>query len=94
MVGSDIWINGGYFVMRREIFEQLRPGEDLVEEPLARLMPAGQVLAQRHEGFWAPMDTLKDKQSLETMQESGEAPWRVWDPDRVAGRELEYAASG
>ena len=65
-MGSDIWINGGYFILRREFLDQLRPGEDLVEEPLRRLLPAGQVLAQRHEGFWAPMDTLKDQQWLET----------------------------
>ena len=57
VMGSDIWINGGYFILRREFLDQLGPGEDLVEEPLQRLMPAGQVLAQRHEGFWAPMDT-------------------------------------
>ena len=52
------------------------------------------MLGQRHEGFWAPMDTLKDKQWLESLHESGKAPWQVWDPDRVAGRELAHAASG
>ena len=50
VMGSDIWINGGYFVLRREFLDQLRPGEDLVEEPLQRLLPRGKVLAQRHEG--------------------------------------------
>ena len=94
VLGSDIWINGGYFILRREFLEQLRPGEDLVEEPLRRLLPGGKVLAQRHEGFWAPMDTLKDQQWLERLHEDGCAPWQVWDPDRVAHRELEYAASG
>ena len=84
VMGSDIWINGGYFILRREFLDQLRPGEDLVEEPLQRLLSAGQVLAQRHEGFWAPMDTLKDQQWLETLHESGDAPWQVWDPDRDA----------
>ena len=93
VMGSDLWINGGYFILRREFLEQLGPGEDLVEEPLQRLMPAGQVFAQRHEGFWAPMDTLKDQQWLETLHEDGSAPWQVWDPDRVAGRELASAAS-
>jgi glucose-1-phosphate cytidylyltransferase len=91
---SDIWINGGYFVLRRELLDQLRPGEDLVEEPLQRLLAADKVLAQRHEGFWAPMDTLKDKQWLESLHESGTAPWQVWDPDRAADRDLAYAASG
>lgn len=93
VMGSDIWINGGYFVMRREFLDQLRPGEELVEEPLQRLLPAGRVLAQRHEGFWAPMDTLKDKQWLEGLHESGEAPWQVWDPDRTIAPELQHAAS-
>ena len=90
---SDIWINGGYFVLRREFLDELHPGEDLVEEPLRRLLPGGKVLAQRHHGFWAPMDTLKDQQWLENMHENGSAPWQVWDPDRAADRELEYAAS-
>jgi glucose-1-phosphate cytidylyltransferase len=93
VMGSDIWINGGYFVLRREFLDQLRPGEDLVEEPLQRLLPTGKVLAQRHEGFWAPMDTLKDQQWLESLHEDGEAPWKVWDPGRAAAPELEYAAS-
>ena len=93
VTGSDIWINGGYFILRREFLDQLRPGEDLVEEPLQRLLPAGKVLAQRHEGFWAPMDTLKDQQWLESLHESGDAPWQIWDPARTARRELEYAAS-
>jgi glucose-1-phosphate cytidylyltransferase len=91
---SDIWINGGYFVLRRELLDQLRPGEDLVDEPLRRLLLAGKVLAQRHEGFWAPMDTLKDKQWLESLHESGTAPWQVWDPDRAPSQDVAYAASG
>jgi glucose-1-phosphate cytidylyltransferase len=94
VMGSDIWINGGYFILRREFLDQLRPGEDLVEEPLQRLMSAGQVFAQRHEGFWAPMDTLKDQQWLESLHEDGSAPWKVWDPDRVARRELASTAAG
>jgi glucose-1-phosphate cytidylyltransferase len=91
---SDIWINGGYFVLRRELLDQLRPGEDLVEEPLQRLLGADQVLAQRHEGFWAPMDTLKDQQWLDGLHEGGSAPWQLWDPDRLTERDLAQAASG
>jgi glucose-1-phosphate cytidylyltransferase len=90
---SDIWINGGYFVMRRELLDQLNPGEDLVEEPLQRLLEQHQVLAQRHDGFWAPMDTLKDKQWLESLHESGNAPWQVWDPHRAGHRDAAFAAS-
>jgi glucose-1-phosphate cytidylyltransferase len=94
VMGSDIWINGGYFILRRGFLDQLRPGEDLVGEPLRRLVLADQVLGQRHEGFWAPMDTLKDKQRLESLHESGSAPWQVWDPDRIADGHLALAASG
>jgi glucose-1-phosphate cytidylyltransferase len=78
---SDIWINGGYFVMRAELLDELRPGEDLVEEPFARLMSDGKVLAQRHHGFWSPMDTLKDQQWLERLHEDGSAPWQLWNLD-------------
>ena len=54
VMGSDIWINGGYFILRREFLDQLRPGEDLVEEPLQRLLPAGQVLGAAARGFLGP----------------------------------------
>ena len=60
--------------------DEIRPGEDLVEEPFRRLAQEEQLLAHRHDGFWAPMDTLKDKQCLETLHESGQAPWQVWVP--------------
>jgi glucose-1-phosphate cytidylyltransferase len=85
---SDVWINGGYFVVRSELLDDLRPGEDLVEEPFRRLMARGRLLAQRHHGFWAPMDTLKDKEQLEDLHESGRAPWQLWgvnpDADQLA----------
>jgi glucose-1-phosphate cytidylyltransferase len=81
---SDVWINGGYFVLRSDVLDELRPGEDLVEEPFRRLMARDQLLAQRHQGFWAPMDTLKEKEQLEELHEGGQAPWRLWDVDRSA----------
>jgi glucose-1-phosphate cytidylyltransferase len=89
---SDIWINGGYFVLKSEILDELHPGEDLVDEPLKRLLTQGKVLGQRHEGFWAPMDTLKDNQLLEQLHETGQAPWRVWDPMRAADSDPVEAA--
>ncbi len=76
---SDIWINGGYFVMRSELLDEMRPGEDLVEEPFHRLMSEGKVLAQQHDGFWSPMDTLKDQQCLEGLHEESQAPWQLWN---------------
>jgi glucose-1-phosphate cytidylyltransferase len=90
---SDIWINGGFFVMRSEFLDSLRPGEDLVEEPLHRLMATDQVLAQRHDGFWSPMDTLKDQQWLESLHESGQAPWQLWNLDSRPGAGVPQAAS-
>ena len=73
---SDVWINGGYFVFRREIFDYLHPGEELVLEPFNRLIKAGKLMAYRYEGFWRAMDTLRDRQVLEEMLERGETPWR------------------
>ena len=80
---SDIWINGGYFVFRQDVFEHIGQGEDLVEEPFRRLIVRQALIAHRYEGFWAPMDTLKDKQQLEAMLEGGNGPWRVWEPDTI-----------
>ena len=75
---SDLYINGGYFAMRTEVLDDLQPGEELVEEPFQRLISQNKLLAYRHDGFWAPMDTLKEKQWLESLHESGQAPWELW----------------
>jgi glucose-1-phosphate cytidylyltransferase len=85
VTAADIWINGGYFVFRHDLFDYLEPGEDLVVEPFQRLIADEELLAYRYEGFWAPMDTLKDKNVLESLLEAGEAPWRVWEPTRRNG---------
>jgi glucose-1-phosphate cytidylyltransferase len=76
---AEIWINGGFFVFRNDIFDYIHDAEDLVNEPFARLIEGGQLLAYQYEGFWAPMDTLKDKHNLELLRESGRAPWEVWE---------------
>jgi glucose-1-phosphate cytidylyltransferase len=75
---SEIWINGGYFIFRNEIFDYIGENEELVEEPFRRLIKNEQLLSYRYEGFWAPMDTLKDRQTLEAMWEAGRPPWAVW----------------
>ena len=72
---SDVWTNGGYFIFRREIFEYLRPGEDLVEEPFQRLIQDQQLVAYKYDGFWTCMDTFKEKERLEDMCARGEMPW-------------------
>lgn len=74
---ANLWINGGFFIFRPEIFDYMREGEELVEAPFRRLIQADQLLAFKHEGFWRPMDTLKDKQVLEDLIEKGSLPWRV-----------------
>jgi glucose-1-phosphate cytidylyltransferase len=74
---SEVWINGGYFLFRREIFDYMRPGEELVLEPFRRLIADDQLMAYRHEGFWRSMDTLRDRQVLEDMVEKGHMPWRL-----------------
>lgn len=76
---SDIWINGGYFIFRREIFDYMRPGEELVLEPFERLIKDDQLMAYKHTGFWRSMDTLRDRQVLEDMVEQGRMPWSRGD---------------
>lgn len=78
-IGSaNVWINGGFFILRHEIFDFIKPGEDLVEEPFRRLIEQKQLLTYRYNGFWACMDTFKDKQKLDDMYQSGQVPWKIW----------------
>lgn len=79
-----LWINGGYFLFRKEIFEYLREGEELVQEPFNRLILEEELTAYQYEGFWACMDTFKDKQQLDDLYGRGEAPWEVWKPSAKA----------
>jgi glucose-1-phosphate cytidylyltransferase len=74
------WENGGYFVMRRAIFDVLREGEDMVPDAFHRLISARRLLAQRHNGFWRAADTFKDRAELEDMYHRGQCPWMLWDP--------------
>lgn len=89
---ANIWINGGYFIFRPEIYDYIREGEDLVAEPFARLIAEDQLLAYRYEGFWRPMDTLRDRHDLEEMAERGEMPWKKVRRGLVA-RAREISAS-
>jgi glucose-1-phosphate cytidylyltransferase len=79
---ADFWINGGFFVFRHAIFDVIEPGEDLVSEPFARLIERGDLLAYRYGGFWEAMDTIKDKQKLDALLESGRPPWVRHGPDQ------------
>ena len=75
---TNFRINGGYFVFRKDIFRYMREGEELVQEPFRRLVDQQQLLAYRYDGFWACMDTFKDKQQLDDLYAKGNAPWEVW----------------
>jgi glucose-1-phosphate cytidylyltransferase len=75
---GGLWINGGFFVFKRAIFDAMQAGEELVEQPFRRLIPHKQLLAYRYGGFWACMDTFKDKQRFDDMDARGETPWQVW----------------
>jgi glucose-1-phosphate cytidylyltransferase len=80
---TGIWINGGYFVFRRDVFDYIEAGEDL-PKMFARLIAADELAAYAYEGFWAPMDTLKDKQRLESLVEGGAGSWQVWEEAAAA----------
>jgi glucose-1-phosphate cytidylyltransferase len=76
---QDGWINGGFFVFEPAMFDFLDDDQTILErEPLERLTRAGELRAFRHEGFWQPMDTLREKMLLENLWASGDAPWKVW----------------
>jgi glucose-1-phosphate cytidylyltransferase len=71
-------INAGFFVLKRDIFRYMRPGEELVIEPFHRLIADQQLAAYEYDGFFAAMDTFKDKQQLDDLYERGQPPWEVW----------------
>jgi glucose-1-phosphate cytidylyltransferase len=82
---AGLWVNGGFFVFRREIFEYMREGEELVEEPFRRLIEARELAAFPYTGFWACMDTFKDKKLFDEMSAAGRAPWEIWRPTNGGG---------
>ena len=77
--GDGAWINGGFFVLEPAVFSRIEGDASVWErEPLEQLAKSGQLHAYRHEGFWQPMDTLRDKDYLEQLWAGGNAPWKVW----------------
>lgn len=90
----QLWINGGYFVLRQALFDDLERDEDLVEHAFVRLADRGKLSAVRYTGFWAPMDTLKERSALEQLDRGGAAPWKLWldrGPDDPPGRRVAVA---
>jgi glucose-1-phosphate cytidylyltransferase len=84
MKESNIWVNGGYFVLRKEVFRYIKPKEELVYEPFSRMISEGRVWSKKYTGFWQCMDTFRDKQILDELEASGEAPWYLWKNGRSA----------
>jgi len=77
------WENGGYFLLRPEIFDYLSEGEDLVEDAMMRrLVPQGRVIAYPYKGYWSPADTVKERAQLDEMYHQGHCPWMIWNPER------------
>ena len=75
----NIRINGGFFILNKDIFNYINEGEELVLEPFYRLIEKEQLVAYEYEGFWGAMDTFKDKQMLDELYEKGNPPWQVWN---------------
>jgi glucose-1-phosphate cytidylyltransferase len=73
-----IRINAGLFVLKRDIFNYIQPGDELVIQPFRRLIQEKQLTAFEYDGFFAAMDTFKDKQQLDNLYEGGQPPWQVW----------------
>lgn len=91
--GSNVWVNGGFFVLRRDIFRYIEDGEELVEKPFQRLIEQNQLAAYRYDGFWACMDTFKERQWFDDMHMRGDVPWEVWRSAPPAVREVVHAAT-
>lgn len=78
-IGDGSWINGGFFVLEPQVFDYIEGDQTIWErEPLESLAAQNQLMAYKHNGFWRPMDSLRDKNLLENLWDSNQAPWRIW----------------
>jgi glucose-1-phosphate cytidylyltransferase len=82
---GSLRINGGFFILKKQIFDYIRDGEELVNGPFHRLIEEKQLIGYKYDGFWTSMDTFKDKQQLEALWGGGSAPWEVWKTMAHAG---------
>jgi len=80
---SDMYINGGYFVFHKDIFNYIRDGEELVVEPFQRLIKENLLMGYKYDKFWHCMDTFKEQRELNFMYEQGNAPWELWGKTRL-----------
>lgn len=90
---GSVRINGGFFVFKHKIFDYIRDKEELVNGPFERLIEERQLIGYPYDGFWAPMDTFKDKQQLENLWGSGAAPWEVWKPNHKSSGGIKVSVS-
>jgi glucose-1-phosphate cytidylyltransferase len=80
---TDVWINGGYLMFRREALDAFEAGDDIVPTVFRRLAGQKKLMSHRHNGFWACMDTFKEKMTLDDLDAKGKAPWQVWRTPRI-----------
>ena len=87
LANAGIWMNGGFFAFRQEIFDYIRDGEEIIAEPFQRLIKEKRLIAEKYDGFWMSMDTFKDKQLLDDLYSRGVAPWELWkrEPGTLPG---------
>lgn len=78
MTQSNLRINGGFYVFKNQIFDYIKEGEDLVEEPFQRLISQRELVGYEYDGFWASLDTYKDKQRLDELVSKDNASWQIW----------------
>jgi glucose-1-phosphate cytidylyltransferase len=86
-----IRINAGFFVLKRDIFKYMQPGDELVIQPFQRLIHEKQLVAFEYNGFFAAMDTFKDKQYLDTLHEDGQPPWEVWTNANGSAKRISHS---
>ena len=86
MTEANVWVNGGYFVLRKDVFRYIKAGEELIYEPFRRMISEGKVWSHRYNGFWQCMDTFRDKQILDELEASGAPPWGLWKNGHAAPR--------
>ena len=79
--GDGSWINAGFFVCEPKVFDYITEGDQTTfeQEPLMNLAKDGEIFTYKHDGFWMPMDTLRDKNTLQKLWDSSKAPWKVWN---------------
>jgi glucose-1-phosphate cytidylyltransferase len=77
---NDAWVNGGFFVLEPGAIDFIEEGDETIWErkPLKKLSETGSLAAYRHRGFWLAMDTLRDRNELQNLWDSGKAPWKIW----------------